>query len=177
MPNLGAGVDQHVNTAAVPTWVYNAPAYVAGSNFQATLRLYNEGTNTIFVGGANVTPFNGFPIPPGSKPVEIQNVTGTVYTCSNSFVTGSATAAATLGTGTGIATVGTTKLTVTTAAGIQAGQSIIIGTASNVEPAVVLSIATTVITLANPTLYYHAVGDVMTVATTTIGQLRVTAGT
>jgi hypothetical protein len=31
--------------------------------------------------------------------------------------------------------------------------------------------------LANPTIYYHAIGDVMTVATTTIGQLRVTAGT
>jgi hypothetical protein len=51
-----------------------------------------------------------------------------------------------------------------------------LGTSTNIEYVVVASTATTVVTLSNPTIYYHAVGDVMTVATSTIAQLRVTAG-
>jgi hypothetical protein len=171
MPYLGSGVDQHVNTTVVPAWVFS-PNPVGG----ATLRLYNEGTQLVFVGGANVTPFNGLPIYPNAKPVELQNISGTVYTCSNSFV-GANTAAATMGTTTGIGTVGTTKLTVTTInTFMTGGVTLQLGTGSNTEFVVIASTATTVVTLSNPTLYYHPVGDVMTIATTTIGQLRVTAG-
>jgi hypothetical protein len=170
MPNLGAGVDQHVNTTATPTWVFS-PNPVGG----ATVRLYNEGSQPVYVGGSNVTPLNGLPLFPGGRPMELQGVNSTVYTCSNSAV-GANTAAATLGTG-GIATVGTTKLTVTTANASHVGGAVLLlGTGTNVEPTVVLSVASTVYTLSNPTLYYHPVGDVMTLATSIPGQLRVTAG-
>jgi hypothetical protein len=172
MPNLGAGVDQHVNVTATPTWVFSPNPSAASSS----LRLYNEGSQPVYVGGANVTPLNGLLIPPGSRPLELQNVNSTVYTCSNA-VAGASTQAATLGTGTGIATVGTTKLTVTTmSAAFSAGAILQLGTSTNIEYVVVASTATTVVTLSNPTIYYHAVGDVMTVATSTIAQLRVTAG-
>jgi hypothetical protein len=170
MPNLGAGVDQHVNTGVAPTWVFT-PNPSGGS----ALRLYNEGSQLVYVGGPNVTPLNGLPLFPGGRPVELQNITGTVYTCSNSAV-GNNTAAATLGTG-GIATVGTTLLTVTTMnSSFAPGTTLQLGTATNREYVVVASTASTVVTLSNPTLYYHAVADVMTLATTTVGQLRVTAG-
>jgi hypothetical protein len=176
MPNLGAGVDQHVNTTAAPTWVYNAPAYVAGSNYTPTLRLYNEGTNVLFVGGVNVTPSNGLALPPGSKPLEIQNVYGTVYTCGNSVVGGN-TAAATLGTGVP-ATAGSTTLKLNAMnANFTPGSTLIVGSGTNLDYVIIASTATTVVTLSNSTLYYHPAAELMTLATTTIGQLRVTAGT
>lgn len=176
MPNLGAGVDQHVNTTAVPTWVYNAPAYVAGSNYPACVRLYNEGSNVLFVGGANVSPLNGLALPPNSKPIEIQNVFGTVYTCSNSAV-GANTSAATLS-----ATVGSggTVLTVTSAysTNITIGSTIFLNNAgSGGEYLVVSGTAATSLTVSTAALYDHVSGSKATIATTTIGQLRVTAGT
>lgn len=176
MPNLGAGVDQHVNTTAVPTWVYNAPAYVAGSNYPACVRLYNEGTNVLFVGGANVSPLNGLPLPPNSKPIEIQNVFGTVYTCSNSAV-GANTSAATLSSA--LAS-GSTVLTVTSAysTNITNGSTIFLNNGgAGGEYLVVTGTAATSITVSTTTLYDHATASKATIATTTVGQLRVTAGT
>jgi hypothetical protein len=176
MPNLGAGVDQHVNTTAVPTWVYQAPAYVAGSNFQTTLRLYNEGTQTVFVGGPNVSPLTGFPIPPGSKPVEIQNVSGTIYSCSNSAVganTAAGTLSAAMAAGASSVPVSASFSTV-----ITIGSTIYLNDAGNGgEYLVVSATAATTITTSTPALYDHASGSKATLATTTIGQLRVTAGT
>ena len=175
MPNFGAGVDQHVNTTAVPTWVYQAPAYISGSPVTASLRLYNEGTNTVYVGGANVSPLNGFPIPPGSKAVEIQNVSGTIYSCSNSAV-GANTAAGTLSAA---MAAGGTVLTVTASysTSIIPGATIFLNDAgSGGEYLVVAGTAATSVTVSTAALYDHASGSKATVATTTVGQLRVTAG-
>jgi hypothetical protein len=176
MPNLGAGVDQHVNTTALPTWVYQAPAYISGSPVLSSLRLYNEGTNVLFVGGANVSPFNGFPIPPGSKPVEIQNASGTIYTCGNSIV-GANTAA---GTASAAVAAGASSIPVSSySTAITIGSTIIYGagaSAAGYEVLVVSATAATTITTSTPLLYDHATAVKFTLATTTIGQLRVTAG-
>jgi hypothetical protein len=86
------------------------------------------------------------------------------------------TAAATLGTG-GAATVGTTKLTVTTMSTAFTANAVLqLGSGTNTEYVVVASTASTVVTLSNPTQFYHLVGDVATLATSVISQLLVDPG-
>ena len=97
MPNLPPGTDQSVNPAVTPTWVFSPL-----SNKVSTLRLTNTGPYTVWAGGANVSQFNGFPVPPGSKPLELQNVGSTVYTCSNVSPTGDRVHAGRVGAGRGV---------------------------------------------------------------------------
>jgi hypothetical protein len=172
MPNLGAGVDQHINTTPVPTWVFT-PNPVGG----ATVRLYNEGTQPVYVGGADVSPFNGLPLFPGGRPLELQNITGTVYTCSNAVV-GSNTASATISSNG--ATAGSTVLTVGSAFSttITAGTTMILSGPAGVgaEVITVSGTAASALTLSTALLYDHRTASTATVATSTPGQLRVTAG-
>ncbi len=170
MPNLPPGTDQSVNPAVTPTWVFTPPA-----NGTPTLRLYNTGHSVVWAGGANVSQFNGFPVPPGSKPVELQNVQFTVYTCSNVSVgsTGYTTSSSAMTVG---STVLTTSASVST---IAAGQVLVLGTAPGQEVVTVTATGgstTTTFTLATATLYDHVASSPVTAATMQPGQVRVTAG-
>ena len=78
MPSFPPGSDQHVNLGVTPTWIFTPNTSAAN-----TVRLVNEGSNTCFVGQADVTPFNGIPVPPGGKPVVLSNITYTLYGVSN----------------------------------------------------------------------------------------------
>lgn len=166
MPNLGAGVDQHVNLAATPTWVFTPTP-----NAPATIRLFNEGRNTVFVGQANVSPSNGFPLPPNGK-IDVANVTQTVYGCS--ICQGAAAGATTLTAAP--TTAGTTSFTVSSAAGFANGATLLVGAGSSADVVAVTGLAGAVVTSGTPLLYDHALSSPVTVATLSIGQLRVTAG-
>ena len=170
MPNLGAGVDQHVNAAAIPTWVFT-PNPSAATN----VRLYNEGSQVIYVGQSAVTPSTGMPLLPNSKPIELYGVTQTLYACSG-VVAG--TAAATVAA-TGYQTAGSTGFTVASGGmpNIPVGTTFLIGSGTGREALVVAtSVSTTAITTTTPSLFEHGGGDVIFSCTTNIAQLRVTAG-
>lgn len=166
MPNLGAGVDQHVNLAATPTWVFTPTP-----NAPATIRLFNEGRNTVFVGQANVSPSNGFPLAPNGK-IEMSNVTQTIYACS--ICQGGAAGATTLTAA--ATTAGTSTFTVSSGAGFAVGSTLLLGGPTSSEAVSVSGLAGAVVTTGTPTLYDHVLSSPVTVATLSIGQLRVTAG-
>ncbi len=170
MPNLGPGVDQSVNPAVTPTWVFSP---VTGQN--TTLRLYNTGSSTVWAGGVNVSQFNGFPIPPGSRPLQLENVNATVYTCANVVptATGYTLAASALPAGSSAFTVSASVSTIT------AGSVVILGAGGSTEVVSVKStggVTTTTFTLNTSTLYDHVASSPATLATAQYGQVRVTAG-
>ena len=168
MPNLGAGVDQHVNVSALPTWVFSPT-----TGLPNTVRLYNEGGPLVYVGGANVSPSNGLPLAAGNEPIRLANITGSVYACS--AVT-PGTAAATIGTGVP-SNAGTTKFSVTTMnTSFAAGTVLLVGGGTSQEVLVIASTATTVITTTTNSLYDHAVGAPLTACTYFPAQLRASAG-
>lgn len=168
--NLPPGTDQSVNPAVTPTWVF-----IPVSKQNTTLRLTNTGNYTVWAGGVNVSQFNGFPIPPGSKPVELQNVGYTVYTCSNVTLTatGYTLAASALPAG---STAFTTSASVST---ISAGSVVVLGASGSQEVVSVNATGgatTTTFTLATATLYDHVASSPATLATAQYGQVRVSAG-
>ena len=168
--NLPPGTDQSVNPLVTPTWVFTP---VPKQN--TTLRLTNTSNSVVWAGGVNVSQFNGFPIPPGSKPVELQNVGYTVYTCSNvnATSTGYTLAAAALPAG---STAFTTSASVST---IVAGSVILIGASGSQEVVSVSATGgatTTTFTLSTSTLYDHVASSPATLATAQVGQVRVGAG-
>lgn len=166
MPFLGAGVDQHVNPSVTPTWIFTPTP-----NAPATVRLINEGSNTVYVGQSNVSPFNGFPIPPNSKPFQLQNVLTTLYACSG------VTANAASSTLNGAVAAGSTVLTLVTAASFVVGSTAVIGnTGKGQEVATVTGTTATALTLSTATLYDHATGVTVATGTVVPTQLRVTAG-
>jgi hypothetical protein len=167
VPYLGAGVDQHVNTAPVPTWVFTPTPSVS-----STLRLFNEGTQIVYVGGINVSPFNGLALYPGARPLELQNTNQTVYTCSNVLptATGYTMSAAALNAG-------STVVTLSTAETLAVGVPVLLGAGGSQEVVVTAGAsATAAFTVTTATLYDHKASSLVTVATSTPGQLRVTAG-
>lgn len=171
MPNLGPGVDQVVNPAVTPTWIFTPT-----KGLPNTVRLFNTGTNAVYVGPSGVDIPAGLAILPGNRPIELQNVQQTLYAVSG--VVGGAAA----GTMTSsAATAGSTALTLTAAvpAGLAAGTTIIVGSTAGTgwESQVVASTtASSQITFANPLVNDHVGSTVIFSATAQIGQLRVTAG-
>ena len=171
MPNLPPGTGQSVNPAVTPTWVFTP---VTGQN--TTIRLYNTGRTPVYAGGSQVTQNNGLLIPPGSRPVEMQNVTQTVYTLSPVLV---GSAAGTMSAS--AVTVGTTAITLTTAvpASLAAGTTIVVGSTVGTgwEAQVVNSTtASSQITFANPLVQDHVASGVIYTATAQLGQISVIAG-
>lgn len=77
MPNLGPGVDNHVNLTFTPTVIF-----VPTPGQSAVARIYNEGRTLVYIGGAEVAQGNGLPLPPGSKPIEIMNPVTNIYAVS-----------------------------------------------------------------------------------------------
>src|ERR1700722_15100662 len=103
----------NIGNSSGPTYVFTpAPSQTN------VVRLQNIGSTPVWFGSfAQLSTLNayGLPLMPGGKPLELvfpPSTAPSVYV-SAGYVPG--TAAATMGTGTGIATVGTTKLTVGTA--------------------------------------------------------------
>ena len=169
MPNLGPGVPNNVSATPVPLLVFTPTPSVP-----ATCRFYNPGSATIYIGGANVSPFNGLPILPGNRPLELQNVNVNLYACSGVNSIGAT------GTLTGAAPAGVTLLTVATA-GVTAGTYIRVGSGTGMEYLFVSSVtgASTPwsATTSTATLYDHAAS--VTVATNVVaaaGPLSVSAG-
>jgi hypothetical protein len=169
VPNLGAGVDQHINTTPVPTWVFT-PNPVGG----ASVRLYNEGSQPVYIGGVSVSPFSGLPLFPGSRPLEVQNAQGTIYTCSNVSV------GANSATVTSASTVGQTTFTTAAAppAALAAGSTFVLGVAGGGQEVLVVAStsASSVVTTTTGALYAHQGTTLVYAASTSPGQLRVTAG-
>jgi hypothetical protein len=165
MPNFGPGVPQNLNPAVTPTWVFTPTPLAA-----ATVRIANNGTSTVYLGGVNVSPFNGFPLPPGCRPVELQNCPFTIYTCSNAFGTG-----ATKVVNANALPAGTTTFTVTTS-GLAAGP-LILGNVGAQEVVNIASVASsTVITLSTGTLYDHVASATVQTAVAQPTNITVTAG-
>lgn len=171
MPNFPPGTPGSVNPAVTPTWVFTPTP-----NVSATVRLYNTGRYPVYVGGSQVTQNNGFAIPPGSRPVEMQSVTQTLYAVSPVFA---GSAAGTM-TSTAV-TVGTTAITLTAAvpASLAAGTVIIVGSTAGTgwEAQVVNSTtASSQLTFANPLVQDHVGSSVVYTATGQFGQIGVAAG-
>jgi hypothetical protein len=171
MPNLGAGVDQHLTPAVTPTWIFTPTSLQAN-----TVRLYNEGSNPVYVGPSGLDQPGGFAIAPGNRPVELQNVTQSLYAVSGVQV------GAVAGTvGASAATAGSTAITMATTVptALAAGTTIVIGSTVNTgwEAQVVnATTASSQLTFAQALVNDHANGVPVYLATARLGQLRVTAG-
>lgn len=78
MPNLGPGVPANTSVAPIATLVFTPTPGV-----QASVRFWNPGTSTVYLGSSiAVSPAAGFPVLPGNRPVELQNVNVPLYACS-----------------------------------------------------------------------------------------------
>lgn len=162
MPYFGAGVDQHVNLAATPTWIFTPTP-----NAPATVRLVNEGSSLLWVGTAAVAPGNGLPLYPNTR-VELPVANQTLYACSGyQATTVSTTLSSTF-------TAGTTAFSVATLPAI--GATVVIGNKSGTEVLTVAGTAAGVFTAATASLYDHTAGSTVSTVTSIIGQLRVNAG-
>jgi len=171
--NLPPGTPNSVNPAVTPTWVFTPTP-----NAPATIRVSNPGRTPVYVGGSQVTQNNGLLVPPGSRPVEMQNVTQTVYALSP-VVASSAVAAGTMSAS--AVTVGTTAITLTATVptSLAAGTTVIVGSTVGTgwEVQVVNSTtASSQITFANPLVQDHVGSGVIYTATAQLGQVSVTAG-
>ena len=169
--NLPPGTPQSVNPAVTPTWVFTPTP-----NAPATVRFNNTGRYPVYVGGSQVTQNNGMLVPPGSRPVEMQNVTQTLYAISPVQVP---VVAATMSAS--AVTVGTTAITLTAAApaALAAGATIIVGSTVGAgwEAQVVNSTtASSQITFANPLVQDHVGSGVIYTVTPQYGQINVSAG-
>ena len=167
MPPTGAGVGQYISTAPAPTWIFTAPANVRS----ASVRVWNSGNAVAYIGQAGTTWQTGFPIPPQSRPVEIQNVGTSLYAVAN-VVPGSN--AQTVSTA---AAVGVTAFTVSAnnAAWVP-GSTVVVGNGSNREAFVVSGTTATNVTVSTAAIYAHPTGDTVTTATLYPTSLVINAG-
>jgi hypothetical protein len=171
-PNFPPGTPNTVNPAVTPTWCFTPTPNVTGPS----VRIYNPGRNIVYVGGSQVTQNNGLPIPPGNKPIELQNCPFTVYALSGVSV---GTAAGTLSAS--AVTVGTTAITLTTTVptSLAAGTTIIVGSTAGTgwEAQVVnTTTASSQLTFLNPLVQDHVGGSIVYTATANPGQVVVSAG-
>lgn len=170
--NLGPGVPNNVNLSFTPTWLFT-PNSSAASN----VRLVNNGRNTVYVGQANVTTGTGFPIPPGSRPVELTSILTPLYAISAVQI------GAVLGTITTTATAGTTVLQMSTIAStaLTVGQALIIQSTAFTSNLEVVSVASTTstanFTLSTAAVFAHDTTNLVYACTPSYGQLAVFAGT
>lgn len=120
-PNFPPGTPNNVNPAVTPTWAFTPTPSVTGPS----VRIWNPGRNTLYVGGSQMTQNNSLPIPAGNRPIDLQNCPFTLYALSGVTVGAQAATAAA-----GALTVGTTAITLTAAvpSSLAAGTTIIVGT-------------------------------------------------
>lgn len=106
------------------TWVFTPTPSVTGPS----VSVFNNGTNVVYLGGAGVNQADGFPLPPGNRPLRLQNIGYPLYACGNVAV------GAIAGTLSTAYTAGTTQIV--TAASVSssvtgAGSVLIIGNTLN----------------------------------------------
>jgi hypothetical protein len=169
MPTLPPGSANVVNATPVA-----AVAFVPNPSATATVRFANLGNGTMYVGGIGVTPFNGLPVPPGNRPVELQNISGTLYTCCGvNSVASTGTLSAANAAGATSWTVATAAPTVSTYIRVGNGNSAEYLYVTAVTGAVTPWTATT----STASIYDHASGaTVATVVSAQLGPISVQAG-
>ena len=172
MPTLPPGSANNVNLSFTPTWLFT-PTTSAANN----VRLYNNGRNTVYVGQADVTVNTGLPLMPGSKPVELSNVTQSLYAISTYYV------GTLLGTVQTASTAGATTMTFSStvpSANLPVGTQFMIGSTINTSNQEVLNVAgstsTTVLTTSSGAAFAHDTTNVVYAVTPTYGQLTVQGG-
>lgn len=170
MPYLGPGVPANASVTPIPTLVFTPTP-----NAAATCRLSNPGSATVYVGGANVSPVNGFPIPPGNRPVELNNVGVSLYACS-AVASVNSSGHATLSA---LNAAGSTLFTVATAAPT-AGTYVQLGSGTSLEYLFVSSFTGAgtpwTVTTSTASLYDHISGSTMATVVAVPGPLNVSAG-
>ncbi len=172
MPTLPPGTPNNVNLTYTPTWLFT-PSTSATN----TVRLFNNGRNTVYVGQADVTVNTGLPIMPGSKPVELSNVTQSLYAISTYSV------GTLLGTVQTASTAGATTMTFSStvpSANLPVGTQFMIGSTINTSNQEVLNVAgstsTTVLTTSTGAAFAHDTTNVVYAVAPTYGQLAVQGG-
>ena len=172
MPTLPPGSANNVNLTYTPTWLFTPSSSAANS-----VRLWNNGRNTVYVGQADVTVNTGLPITPGGKPVEMSNVTQSLYAISTYSV------GTLLGTVQTAATAGSTSLTFSStvpSANLPVGTQFMIGSTTSTSNQEVLNVAsstsTSVLTTSTPAAFAHDATNVVYAVTPTFGQLSVQGG-
>jgi hypothetical protein len=183
MPNLGAGVDNHVNLTFTPTVIF-----VPTPGQSAVARIYNEGRTLVYIGGAEVGQGNGLPLPPNSKPIEIMNPVTNIYAVSAGVLGSIMNTVGTSLTATDIISPLNATSTITTSAAIPAsgagslppGTIFAIGNTVNSSNLEFVTVATSVSTtsITATVLYPHISGAVegLYPVAPTYGQIRVTSG-
>jgi len=177
VPNYPPGTPNVVSPAVTPTWCFTPTPNVAGPS----IRIYNPGRNTVYIGGPQMTQNNSLPIPPGNKPIELQNCPNTVY-CLSGVTIGAQAATASASS----LTVGTTAITLTTTVptSLAAGTTIVVGNTTGTgniglgwEAQVVNSTtASSQITFANPLVQDHVASVPIFLATANGAQVIISAG-
>ena len=173
MPTLPPGTANNVNLSFTPTWLFT-PSTSATNN----VRLWNNGQNTVYVGQADVTVNTGLPILPGSKPVELTNVTSSLYaisTVSLGTLIGTVSTAGTAGaTVLNFTTQATNYLTVSNY--VVVGNKTITGNQEALSVNAAAGTASTLVTVSTTTAFYHPTTDAVYLALPTFGQISVQGG-
>lgn len=162
MPNLPPGSPNNVSVTPAAMLVFTPTPSV-----QASVRFYNAGSGTAYVGGTGVTPGSGFPIPPGNRPLELQNINTNLYACSGIQSVGATT------TLSGAAAAGATTFTVASA--VVVGAWLRVGNGTGVEYVQVAS-GTGTVTTSSALLYDHAASATVATVTASPTPLSVQAG-
>lgn len=168
MPNFPPGSPVVATPVPVAALVFTPTPTV-----QASVRISNPGPGTVYVGGANVQPNNGFPVLPGNRPIELQNVNVSLYACCGVNGIGAP------GTVSSATSAGVTGLTVATVAPT-AGTYILYGNGTSVEylsvSAVTGSASPWTATTSATRLDHAANSTVATVLSITTGPVTFQAG-
>ena len=167
MTNLGPGVPNNVNPLVTPTIIFTPTPSATSS-----LRIANNSGYVAYIGGVDVSQFNGLPLPPGNRPIDLQNCPYTVYSCSPVTNIGNTTTV----TITSAVAAGSTVLTNTGTFGTSfvPGNVIVLGnTGKGQEVLTIAGTGATTLTVATTTLYDHATS--VTVSTATMQAVNITA--
>lgn len=166
MPNLGPGIPVNTVPTALPNQVYTPTPSVAGPS----IRITNNGGAPVYLGQSNVSQYNGLPLYPGNRPIELQNCPVNVYVSGGAFASGPSVVT----TATAIAA-GATSFTVTTT-GLTANTTpftAILGSGTGLEVINISAITSNTIATCSATLQDHVAS--VTVATAVVRTANVTA--
>jgi hypothetical protein len=167
VPNFPPGSPNNVSVTPVALLVFTPTPGV-----QASARFWNPGPATVYVGaGSNVNAANGFPIPPGNRPVELQNVNVPLYAASGGNVAATSTlTAAALAAGVTTFTLSTATLNATGPGYLK------IGNGSAVEYVSYSTITSSSVATVTATQYAHGVSETVSTISAVPGPLSVQAG-
>ena len=171
MATLPPGSPNWVNLSYTPTWLFTPVGTLPN-----TVILHNNGSNTVYVGQANVTTSTGLPIPPNSKPVKLTNVLTSLYAIS------AVSAGTLLGTVTSASTAGSTTQVFYSGAvtALPPGTQFLIGSTLYTSNQEVLNVATSVgsttVSTSSPAAFAHGTADQVYAVTPPYGQISVRGG-